>query len=207
MLCKYLEFTTKIFNKLNPMSKTQTIKRKDLSEIYGKVCDGWKLKIANILVEQPEGSSLEIPTSLVKEAYSAANADQKKLVEKYFDITSGNSFAKITGYSDVCKALNEDEIKESDFKFLPKERRKKACAQAKFQQVQALSWGDEKLDWKNQNQKKYYNYFDLNGQGGLGSCCVFYYCDCFFDRSSFYRTEEDAKVAQKLFKSLYEDLM
>lgn len=187
--------------------KTQKIKRKNVSEIYNKVCDGWKLKIASILIEQPDGDTIEVANSILQEAYKVANNDQKKFIEKHFDIGFGGTFSKVTSYSDICKVLGEDEIEESDFKFLPKDRRKKACAQAKFQQVQALSWKDEELDWKNQSQRKYYNYFEITGRGGLGSGFVAYYCDYFFARGAFYKTEEDAKICQKLFKSLYEDLM
>lgn len=81
--------------------KTQTISRCDLSAIYPLVCDGWKKKIAEHLVEQCNTDTIVVSNDLIKQAYAAADNDQKKLLQKHFDI----SFGRPTTLAGIAKEL------------------------------------------------------------------------------------------------------
>ena len=191
------------------MKNSQIITRKNLSVIYGEVCNDWKLKIADLLVNQTDDKEIEVSNDLVKDAYKAANNDQKKLLEKYFEVNIEHKlFTKIKTYGDVCEALGEDMLNESDFKFLPKERRKKACSQARLQQIETLFNGDWKADWKNSSQYKYYPYFNSAGHGGLVFADAHsYYSGSFDAQAAFYKDRETAEYCGKIFIKEYENLM
>lgn len=82
---------------------TQKINRKDLAKIYDQVCEGWQKKITSLVLFQ-SGEKIEVDNSLVNQAFNEANADQKKLLEKYFDVKSSNIIDRIKSWSDVVDA-------------------------------------------------------------------------------------------------------
>ena len=114
-------------------------------------------------------------------------------------------FSKIKNYSDVCKELKEDEIKESDFKFLHKDDRKKAISFAKVKQIERLF----NIDWKvkfDGNQQNWFPYFALGGSGGL----VFSYSDCYYDccycEVGFFKDRKTSDFVGKTFIDIYREL-
>jgi hypothetical protein len=184
------------------------IEKSEFKKLYDLACDAWKTKFDERFKNFTFSDTLEFEKSFLDEMKSACNVNQLKTFNKIFEkhLVTLNPFANIKSYSDVCSVLGEDELLEKNFSFLQRERRKKALAQAKFQQIQALSWGDTIINWRDSNQRKWYNYFTVNGLGGLvdgaDSCA-----SLFTDQAAFYKTEEDAKICAKLFLSFYEDLM
>lgn len=186
------------------------IEKSEFKKLYDLACNDWKTKFDERFKNFTFSDTLEFEKSFLDEMKSACNVNQLKTLNKIFEkhLVSLNPFANIKSYSDVCSVLGEDELLEKNFSFLPKERRKKALAQAKFQQIQSLSWGDTIINWKDSNQRKWYNYFTDFDLGGLVLNVASYYTSStFIDRAAFYKTEDDAKLCAKLFLDLYEDLM
>ena len=86
--------------------KNQTIKRSDLKIIYNNVCQDWQNTIKDLLLWQ-EGSSIEISEELIQKGYNQADSEQKKLIEKYFKISTPKSIIdKIKTFDDVLETAN-----------------------------------------------------------------------------------------------------
>lgn len=111
---------------------------------------------------------------------------------------------KITTYNKVCKALNEEPLKLSQFSFLHKNDRKSALNKAKITQLERLF---NSKDWipnfNDSNQYKYYPVFwNQNGQlvFHVSHClCV----DYFVSEVAFYETKEISDHIGKYFSDLY----
>lgn len=187
------------------MKNYQTIKKAKLIEISKDICDSWRKEILNLVLEQ-DGSNIEVPNDLIKRAYNEANAKQKKFIEDHFEIINSN-FKKIKDYPDVCDALGIDELNENDFKFLPKEQRKKQLALHKLQNIETLLNDGWVKDWKNQSQYKYYPYFAVSSDGGLVFDSCGSYSSCFGDAVGLFKDKETAEFVGKTFKDIYKDLM
>lgn len=185
------------------------ISKVEFKKLYDLACNGWKTKFDENFKNFIFSDELEFDRAFLDKMKSACDAKQLKVFNSVFEkhLISLTPFAGVKSYSDVCDQLGEDELSESDFKFLPKYMRKKALSQAKFQQIQSLSWGKDEINWKDTNQRKWYPYFTINSHGGLVFRDTFYYSSAFGGPVAFYKTENDAKLAGKLFLSLYEDLM
>lgn len=118
-------------------------------------------------------------------------------------------FTQFDTYSKVCKELGEEELQESDFKFIHKDQRKKNCAQAKIGQLERFFNGKVKKDWTNSNQYFYSPYFNISGSG----CLVFYYSTFwgsgFYGGPGLYQNKEisDFIGNNKEFRSIYQDLL
>jgi hypothetical protein len=111
----------------------------------------------------------------------------------------------IKTYKQVCKELGEKELTENDFSFLPKNRIKKALAYHKLQQIAALFNQGWKENWDNQNQVKYYCYFDMRVSGG--GLWVFY-DSCFaHGHSVYYKDKNIAEYCGNTFISIYMDFI
>lgn len=92
-------------------TKTQKIKRSDLKILYDKVCESWQREIEKLILWS-DSNIIEVFNDLIIKAYKEADVDQKKLLEKYFDIEELFDYTKIKSLEDVYKLLK---IKESDF--------------------------------------------------------------------------------------------
>ena len=67
------------------VEKTYPVTRKQLSEIYGSVCDKWKNEINTIIDNGGRFSeSFEVPQSLIWKARSEANTEQYQWIESVF---------------------------------------------------------------------------------------------------------------------------
>lgn len=116
-------------------------------------------------------------------------------------------FEKINNYSDVCKELNIEELDEDNFSFLPKEQRKKQLAFHKIQNIIKLFNEDWKINWKDQNQYKYYPYFQIDGSGGLVFDCSHYHYHGFHFGVGFYKDKETSDFCGKKFIKIYKNLL
>lgn len=68
------------------VEKTYPVTRKQLSEIYGSVCDKWKSEINTIIDKGGRFSeSFEVPQSLIWRARAEANDNQTEWLDKVFD--------------------------------------------------------------------------------------------------------------------------
>lgn len=187
-------------------NKTQKILASDLAKIYPNVCETWQKEIAKYLVKFVDEKYIIVEEELILKAYKQADNSQKSLLEKYFEIEYANKLFKFNTYSKVCEGLGEEELTEKLFSFLPKERRKKALAQAKVAQLEKFFNGKWIADWKNQNQYKYYPYFTLNASGGLLFCSSHCHASYFYAEAGFYKDQETSDFVGKTFIDIYEDL-
>ncbi len=185
--------------------KTQQIKRKDLAKIYSKVCDTWKKKIADLMIDQIDSDNIEVSNDLIKEAYKLADSTQKDLIEKYFDIISAKTIMqRINNLEDIYKELEIDEEDVLVYKN-PKTKFEKyinACAIIP-RIVEVYNEGEE-IDWKNTNQYKYtpYKYFSC-GHWLVSSHDWYYYYCC--SGGFYYKSKELSDDAVKKFRKIYDD--
>lgn len=142
--------------------KTQEIKRSDLKAIYPKVCAGWQKIIMELAFLQDEGQNIQVDEELIKKAYSEANNDQKKLIEKYFKIVFGKIQDRINTWQKVLDSSGLLEIEIVPYKGSSLTREQKSInAQAKWFKIAEI-WNEGWTpNWKNTNEYKYrpYKYF------------------------------------------------
>lgn len=129
----------------------------------------------------------------------------QKIKELEEFINQSDNLFSITTYKEVCKKLKEKELTLKDYTFLPENRRKKALAQGKIQQLEALFNGTwkAKLDG---NQKNWYPYFIVGSGGVLGFDDSYYdytYCDGF---TGFFKDKETSDFIGKTFIDIYREL-
>ena len=118
-----------------------------------------------------------------------------------------NYIDSIDSYKQVCKKLGEKELTLNDFNFLPEHQRVKNLTFAKIQQVANLFNGDWKVNILDNNQKKWYPYYDLLS-GGLvfySSACV---CSGCVGPVVYYKDEQTSNYVGKLpfMINLYKEL-
>jgi len=198
--------------------KTQSISRADLTKLYGTACDGWKQRIGELALSQ-SGGTIEVSNDLIYEAYEAANAAQKKMLTKHFEIVSNKITDRIKTWDDVVRELKLDEKKPSFTKSLSEliqkllgiEKSKEELATIAFWKInkisQALNEG-WKPDFTNYNQYKYYPYFERKKSGWVLCSDCFDFIDCAFLGSGyFYKTRELAMYAGEQFLDIYKDYL
>lgn len=156
---KKTEIRVEKLNKNKTIMKTQTIKRKDLSEIYSSVCENWQKKIAELALLQ-SGDSIEVEESLIKKAYSEANDDQKKLLNKFFKIASDKITDRIKTFDDVLKAAGKTMEEVIPWKNPKDKFQKSQNALAKLQLIHETLNDGVVLNWNDRNQPKYYAWFE-----------------------------------------------
>ena len=119
-------------------------------------------------------------------------------------------YTDIKTFEDACKALNLNaETVIPDFSQYPEEDRKALVAHAKLIIINKAINGGWKPDWSNDDQYKYYPWFDMDSSASGGG---FSYDDCAYwstysDVGSrlCFETREKAKYAGKQFESLYKE--
>jgi hypothetical protein len=119
---------------------------------------------------------------------------------------------KIKTFADVCLAngTTEEEFNAA-FSLLPVKFQESAKAHKLVMLAIALNEGWNP-DWTNNNQRKYYPWFDHDGEGENGSSGAFvfdvYYDGCsgsFVGSRLVYKTRELAEYAGTQFLDLYKD--
>lgn len=108
--------------------------------------------------------------------------------------------------SEVYKRLGRKELTIEDFAFLPENKRVKALNFQHIQVLEELFNEDWKTDWTNNNEYKWYPYFEFK----KGSDCWCFCIAC--DRScsslivpAFYKSREITEYIGKTFLNIYSD--
>jgi hypothetical protein len=111
--------------------KTQKIDRKLILEILPTICENWKGKVAEIVINDTN-LEVSVDQSLIETAYKEADSKQKKWLEKHFSLDFFNmkkSFLKFKTFQNVLESVGEsldsfnnrtqfDSISEKAFKKL-----------------------------------------------------------------------------------------
>ena len=187
----------------------QKILATNLAKLYPQVCETWQKEIASYLVKFVDEKYIEVEDSVILKAYGLANTEQKKLINKYFSLPKELDFSKFDSYSKVCKELGEEELKESDYKFIHKDQRKKSLAQGRIGQLERFFNGKFKKNWKNQSVYVYTPYFTVSGSGRLVFHYSYHWASDFGGSPGFYQFKEvsDFIGNNKEFRGFYQDLM
>ncbi len=125
----------------------------------------------------------------------------RKIIEKKEEL-----IARITTIEQVYAELGKKMLTINDFSFLPVYNRVKAL---NFQHIQAIAelfnegW---KPDWNNNNEYKYYPYFQF-GSGGWSFYFYRNYCCCAGGVPAFYKNEKIATYVGKTFLPIYADYL
>lgn len=186
------------------MKNTQIIKKADLKVLYKEVCPDWQKVIAELILFQ-DGNSIEVENEVIERAYSQANNDQKKLLNKYFKLESEDLFS-VTTYKEVCNRLKIKELTIKDFTSFGED----ALQMFTFHRIKNLERffnGSWKANWANKSQSKWYPYFTVNNSSGalfFGGC--YYDVDGFCGSVGYYKDEKTAKHIGTNFIDIYEDL-
>ncbi len=183
----------------------QEISRKDLAIIYkSNICDGWRKKIADTLIEQVDAKVIEVSDAVIKAAYSEASTEQKKLIEKYFEIrTEKKIIDKIKDLDDIFEFNDVDET-ILPFKS-PKNAQQKylnACALIPLI-VNAYNEGEE-LNWNN-GSSKYLPYYKKTSLGWVFCSYDVWYSTSDGSASHHYKSLELLLDAVKKFDGIYVD--
>ncbi len=185
--------------------KIHKISRDKLQIIYSKVCSKWQGKIDTELVNQKFNSEISINNDILLEAYKEGDSGHKKLLDSYFELDHPKSLFNVKTYKEVCKELKEDEIEESDFKFLSKEKRAKACAQAQLQQIETFYNGDWKVNIKSDSQYRYFPYFGT-GHGGLVFDGSSYNSSSVIGVTAYFKDKETSDFVGQTYIEIYKNL-
>lgn len=186
------------------MSK-QKISRKALLEIFSKVCNNWKTEIGNIALSQ-DGSIISVEESLIERAYSAANAEQKKLIKEHFKLPVTDDLFSVTDYSTVCKKLKIKELTINDFKQFG-DKAKKMFATHRIGDLEKFFNGSWIADWANPNQPKHYPYFEVDRSGRLRFYGVHFNYRYFDGGAGFFKDEKTGRHIGENFIDIYQDLI
>lgn len=202
---KLYKFKKQIFK-----MKNYSINKSDFKKLYDIACKDWKGKFNDKFKEQTFEDNLSFDESFLKEMKTACDEKQLKVFNKLFsEFIDTSDFTKFNTYSKVCKELNEEELEESDFKFLYKDQRKRSLAQAKINQLERFFNGKFKKDWTNTSVCVYSPYFTVSGSG----CLVFYYSylwlSYFYGDPGLYQSKEISDFIGKNdeFRGFYQDLL
>lgn len=87
------------------MSKTQTLTRKALAEIYPSICKDWKIKVADLLMASKDAENIKFDNSFIEEAYKAANNEQKQMIQRNFDLTFMGISPRVSSLEEIYKLL------------------------------------------------------------------------------------------------------
>src|SRR6187402_1946169 len=187
-------------------NKTQWIKKSDLKIIYGVICKGWQEKLQEILLWS-EGKEVEISEEMLQDGYKAADASQKKLIEKYFTISTPKKLMdKIKNFQDVLDLAGVEEEDILPYKKATTRNQKRLNALAKIQLVEEVLNEGWVADFSNSDYK-YYPYFEKKAGSG-------WVCNCYVNLSSFsiavaiyFKTSELATFAGKTFIKEYQEFI
>lgn len=189
--------------KNSKMSKTQNIKREHLKLIYDAVCDGWKKKIADVILWN-NNSVIEVDEALVLEGYNAGDEKQKTLLEKYFKIPEQVNMNSLKSYENACKIVGKRVRKKGEF-----EEEKEWIAHQLERWIEAANFIDNGgKEWKpnfETEENRYIPYFIRKRSGWVlhsVHCYGFFishYSVCFQ-----YKKESTAKLIVERCQSLYD---
>lgn len=119
---------------------------------------------------------------------------------------------EIKTFEDACKALGLDPTKLPDFSMMPEKHQNALLAHAKLVLIAEALNGDWKPDWNNDDEYKYFPWFDMEKSESNEDGFVLYnvyYDFTFTDVSSrlCFKSRDIANYAGTQFKDLYKDYM
>lgn len=183
----------------------QTISRKNLQAIYNNVCTGWQKRIKGELDKQLFSDTLEVSDTILNEALSSADDDQKKMLKKYFTFPQDAS-EKINSIEDVYSILGVERKLPYPNPTTKFERHLNSSYD--IPHITAAYNGGTVLDWTNENQNKYYIWWKKNASGRwvvyVVDCC---YCHADLGFGSYFAKREHAVDASKKFEGVYIDYL
>lgn len=182
---------------------TQIISRRDLNTIYNSnICSGWKQKIDSILSEQKFEDEIKAPDNLIQQAFSEANSEQRKMLNKYFRAPKCIT-DKIKSFSDVLDIARVSMEDVTPYKNPANKRQKTINAFAKLKLIEEVLNEGWIPDWKNDSEYKYYPYFQFKARAG----CVFgsyYVHDCDSDGvPAYFKNSKLATFVGEVFINIY----
>jgi hypothetical protein len=148
--------------------------------------------------------SMQLDLSIAKQLYAIAGGDIKKKLEDHFgqeELTKTDITDRVKSFEDACKELGvrpsdivlpSDDVDESAYKKL---------------KVIILALNEKwRPDWTNDNEYKYYIWFDLSSGSGLSFDYVdVQYSYSFVGSRLCFKSRELAEYAAKTFLDIYTD--
>lgn len=180
----------------------QKISRKDLGEIYPKVCSGWQTKIEEHLSRFKFSDNIEVEDSLIQEAYSEGDKDKKTLIKKYFNLPKDIT-DQVKTFDDILRLSGEAYDDVIPWRNPKTKEQKSQNAFAKIQLITKVYNQGVELDWSNKNQYKYYPYFEKKTSGGWGLGGVGVCCCAFGGFGDYFKTRELCEDAVNKFLDIY----
>lgn len=190
------------------MNKTQRIKKSDLRQIYNSISDNcsWKKKIQDAILWS-EDKYIEADEALINKGFEEGNADQKKLIEKYFKISEPKDICKqIEDWDSILEINGIEDFKDLILKPKTKEERSINALNRMFLITKAYNGVDFEFDWNNTSQYKWRPYKYLSG-GAWGVDFVYLYSSCSFPSGAHIKEEKLCKDAYNKFKKVYDDFL
>lgn len=119
---------------------------------------------------------------------------------------------EIKTFEDACKAINLDPTKLPDFSVMPEKHQKALLAHAKLILIAEALNGDWKPDWNNDDEYKYFPWFDMeksesNEEGFVLYYVIYAYSGTYVGSRLCFKSREIAQYAGTQFKDLYKDYM
>ncbi len=189
----------------------QKINRVNLHILYEAVknCTTWKGRIEKALIEQQLNNEIETEDAVLLEAYSQANAEQKKLLEKFFDIkTPKKIIDQINGIEDVFSITGKKYNDVVPYKEPINKAQKSQNALALIQVITEAYNQGVVLDWNNRGQRKYFLWWERNASGSWVLCLVSdCYCGAPLGSGCYFASQEGAADAAKKFKNVFLDYL
>lgn len=170
----------------------QSIKRESLQKIWDVACPTWKAKLEGYLKRNLFSDSVELTQEEVNEMFEASNSNQVKVLLKYLK-REKNAIDLFPSFDKACKALGVN----------PKDFTSAFDRLRIFIKAVNQGWTP---DFKNGNQKKYYNVYsaDNNGKPSLyGVLCS--YVDWFFPSALYIKNPDIARHVAKVMDKEYKE--
>lgn len=183
---------------------TITIKKKEFKSLYVTACNGWKEKLGKLFSEDLFSDEITFEYSFVIEMQQACDEKQLKIFNKIFSSFLPKE-VEIGGLLDVYRILGIKDESYLPYKCPKTKEEKSLNAQARlFKITEAYNQG-VKLDFKNNNQNKYYNYKYWSCGSwvvGVFVCVLFALA---LPAGLYFAERKNAEKAYKLFSSIYEE--
>ena len=170
---------------------SQKITKAGLKELHDIACITWKMKLIDIANREPFNDSIEISKDEIIEIFKASSESQLKIVKKYF--TEYQIGGKIKSYEDACNFLSIDST-------IPRTKFEQLCIV-----IEVLNEG-WKPNFNDINQKKYYNYFNMENGLLLFSVTDYYYRSVSVPSGLYLKDEETAIYCKDNFFELYKSV-
>lgn len=171
--------------------KAQTINKENLKKIHDVACSTWKKKLEGYAKRKPFDNEVELTGDEIEEMFAASDANQKKVLNKFFVKEKIGIMGKVGSYEDACKVLDISVEKRTPYERL--------CII-----IKALNEGWYP-DFNNTSEYKYWNYFRMVDDS-FSFCAVLYHDIGMYVPSALYlKTKELAEYAVEIAFEEYKE--